>query len=228
MLIDNHCHLEEISRAGNLVEEMAAAAQVGVSQWQSCALSRAEIVWHQQNRSESISWSAGIHPCYEPSRELEVAEICELAEQHEITAIGEIGLDKRNKDINWQKKILLEQLEIAKQNDLPVIFHVVKSYYELYKLIKDNFPQVRGYLHGFNSSEEVFRKFCEFDIGFSMNARMPADNVVRNIVKRGLWQIETDAPYGKPPGVQGKRNRLCNLVWVKKKIEAVTGHRLWK
>jgi len=148
--------------------------------------------------------------------------------REKLQLLGEIGFDKRNDNWEWQKKILLKQLELAREFDLPVIFHVVKSYYELYKLLKDNFPKVRGYLHGFNSSMDVFEAFNSFDLGYSLNARLPEDKVVQAIIRRGYWEIETDAPYAKPADFDGEYNVLANLIWVKDKIEEIMGMKIWK
>ncbi len=227
-LLDNHCHLEEIARAGRLEAEQKSAREIGIAGWFSSALSRSEMEWHQQQNIPGMKWCAGIHPYYEKSSESDLDYLAELCATSRIAAIGEIGLDTRNPDAEGQKKILLAQLELADQFDLAVIFHVVKSYYELYKLIKDNFPKVRGFLHGFNSSLEVFQAFSEFDIGFSLNARLPQENVVKEIVERGNWQIETDAPYALPAGMKGEYNTLSNLIWVKERIEKIMVRKLWK
>ncbi len=228
ILLDNHCHLEEIARAGRLEAELKSAREAGIAGWFSSALSRAEMEWHQQQHIPGMKWCAGIHPYYEKSRESNLDYLAELCAAGRIAAIGEIGLDTRNPDAEWQKKILLAQLELADQYDLAVIFHVVKSYYELYKLLKDNFPKVRGFLHGFNSSLEVFEVFSEFDLGFSLNARLPQESVVKAIVDRGIWQIETDAPYALPAGMKGEYNTLANLIRVKERIEKLMGRKIWK
>jgi len=225
---DNHCHLEEIYRAGRLENELAEARKADVNGWFSSALCREEMEWHLQQKIEGLTWCAGIHPYYDKSSEQDWDFLVELAASRKIAAIGEIGFDKRNADWEWQKKILLQQLELAQEFELPVIFHVVKSYYELYKLLKDNFPKVRGYLHGFNSSMDVFKAFNAFDLGYSLNARLPDDKVVQAIIRRGYWEIETDAPYAKPADFAGEYNILPNLIWIKNKIEEIMGKKIWK
>lgn len=227
-IFDNHCHLEEIFRAGRLESELQAARKAGVTGWFSSALCREEMEWHQQQEIAGMTWCAGIHPYYNKSSEDDWDFLVELAASDKIAAIGEIGFDKRNDNWEWQKKILLRQLELARDSEKPVIFHVVKSYYELYKLLKNNFPKVRGYLHGFNSSIDVFKAFNSFDLGYSLNARLPDDKVVQAIIRRGYWEIETDAPYAKPADFIGEYNVLANLLQVKDKIENIMGMKIWK
>lgn len=217
-LFDFHCHFEELDRLGVLELQLAEARKQGIAEWLSSALCHDEYVWHQMQKIEGMQWVAGIHPYYEKSSEDDFDELVELCEKGQIYGIGEIGLDSRNPDEDWQNKILLKQLELAKDYELPVVFHTVKRYYQLHKLLKNNFPGVRGWLHGFNSSLEVVNAFSGFDIGFSINARMPAADVLRKIIARGLWQIETDAPYAKPYGCKEDINQLKNLIYVREKI----------
>ena len=227
-LFDNHCHLEELFRKGILEKELSDARNAGITGWFSSALCRDEYEWHLQQQIDGMKWCAGIHPYYEKSDAHDFDLLAELCSEGNIVAVGEIGLDSRNIDEDWQKDILLKQLELGRAYELPVVFHVVKRYYELHKLLKNNFPKVKGWLHGFNSSMAVMEAFSEMDLGFSMNARLPKAEVVKMIVKRGLWQIETDAPYALPTKIIGEYNSLKNLIWVRDEIENITGEKLWK
>jgi TatD DNase family protein len=211
-----------------LDKELSDARNAGITGWFSSALCRAEYEWHLQQEIKGMKWCAGIHPYYEKSNADDFDLLIELCSEGNIVAVGEIDLDSRNLDEDWQKDILLKQLELARAYELPVVFHVVKRYYELHKLLKNNFPKVRGWLHGFNSSMAVMEAFSMMDLGFSMNARLPKAEVVKKIVKRGFWQIETDAPYALPANVTGEYNSLKNLIWVRDEIENITGEKLWK
>jgi TatD DNase family protein len=227
-LFDNHCHLEELDRKGDLESELNAARLMGITGWLSSALCKSEMLWHKEHSIAGMIWCAGIHPYYKKSSLDDFDLLTELAASGSLHAIGEIGLDKRNPDSSRQKNILLSQLELARQYDLPVIFHVVGEYYQLAKILKDNFPDVQGCLHGFNSSLEVFDIFCNYDLCFSLNARMPEPKVIKAIIKRGLWKIETDAPYALPPSCNDKYNHLSNLIYVKDQIENIMGSVIWK
>ncbi|MCF7919042.1 MAG: TatD family hydrolase [Candidatus Cloacimonetes bacterium] len=227
-LFDNHCHLEELFRKGVLEKELAEARAAGINGWFSSALCSDEYAWHLKQNIEGMIWCAGIHPNYEKSSEEDFGFLVNLCEAGVLSGIGEIGLDSRNPDDDGQKSILLKQLELARDFELPVIFHVVKRYYDLYKLLKDNFPKIRGWLHGFNGSLAIMEAFSNLELGFSLNARLPEPEVVKRIISRGNWQIETDAPYALPKNLKADHNSLKNLVFVKSEIENITGGNLWK
>ena len=210
MLTDIHCHLFDLYKKDLLIDQLEEASKNGISQHISVALTDEEIEWHLENKNYFFKFYAGIHPSY--IDKLKVDRIVQLCENEEIIAIGEIGFDKRFSNFDYQKNILLQQLEIAKEFQLPVIFHNVKMYYELHKLIKDNFPKTIGILHSFNGSKEIFDAFKSFDFAFSINARFKNKEVMKRILKWGRFFIETDVPYQKPIDSEAEINSLKNLI----------------
>jgi len=225
--IDAHCHLTDERIFNNLEEEISSARDVGISSFISSVLCRDEYEFIQlpkfQKLRKFIYWSAGIHPYYEKSSENDFAYLIKLCDEKKIAAIGEIGLDKRNDNLEWQKKILLKQLDLAKNYNLPVIFHVVKNYYELFKILKEHFPKIFGFIHGFNSSKEVFENLSKFDLGFSLNLYPPKSEVIKRTIKRGFYFFETDAPYQKEEGSKEEYNHLKNLIKVVENVSEITG-----
>jgi len=216
--IDSHCHLADERIASNLEEEISAANKVGVTHFISSALFKTEFEWHQNNSSPKMFWCAGIHPYYDESSEEDFDKLIQLCDEKKIIAIGEIGLDKRKDNFEWQKKMLLQQLDLAKNYDLPVVFHNVRQYYEMHKILKDNFPKIRGIQHSFKGSQEVFEVYKNYDMAFSLCCKLPKDNVVRSILKHGFYLFETDAPYQKPVELDDEFNHLKNLMWTVNKV----------
>ena len=220
--IDVHCHLSDERILSNLDEEISQANQAGVTHFVSSALCKKEFEMITlpkfQKLRKYVFWSAGIHPYYDKSSEDDYELLIKHCDAKEIIAIGEIGLDKRKDNFEWQKKILLMQLDLAKNYDLPVVFHTVKQYYELNKILKNNFPKVRGFLHAFNASQEIFEEFKKYDLGFSLNAKQPKDEVIRAIIKHGFYLFETDAPYMRPRELKEDFNHLKNLVWAVEQV----------
>ena len=225
--IDAHCHLTDDRIFNNLEDEISSAQDIGINGFISSILCKDEYESIKLAKflkfGKFIKWSAGIHPYYKKSSEHDLELLIKLCDEKQIIAIGEIGLDKRNDNFEWQKKILLPQLDLAKNYHLPVIFHVVKNYYELYKILKNNFPGTRGFIHGFNSSKEVFDNFSKFDLGFSLNLHQPGTDVLKNIIKRGFYFFETDAPYQKEKGSKEEFNHLKNLIKVVENVSEITG-----
>ncbi|MDP8203411.1 MAG: TatD family hydrolase [Candidatus Tenebribacter mawsonii] len=225
-LIDMHCHLGDKRILDNLDTEITSANNVGISKFISNALCDEEFKLINSELinkfHDSILWTAGVHPYYEKSKESDLDKIIQLCEEKQVIGIGEIGLDGRNNNEEWQNRILLQQLDIARNFELPVIFHTVKKYYELHKILKNNFPNVRGFLHAFNASQDVFETFSHYDLGFSLNAKPPQDKVIRAIIKHGNFFFETDAPYMKPPELNDDFNHLKNLKWIVGQISKKT------
>lgn len=207
-LIDAHCHLND----ERIFAEIPEALELGISGFISSALCQEEYDWHIQNEIPEMKWCAGIHPYYDKTDEKDFDELIKLCDEKKIIAIGEIGLDKRKDNFDWQKKILLMQLDLAKSCDLPVVFHTVKQYCELDKILKNNFPKVRGFLHAFNASKDIAETFAKFDLAFSIGCKPPKDDCINYIIKRGFFLFETDAPYQKPLDSSEGYNHLKNLL----------------
>ncbi|MCK4956580.1 MAG: TatD family hydrolase, partial [Candidatus Cloacimonetes bacterium] len=121
--IDAHCHLADSKLQSELDDDILK--QQEIVGFISSALCQSEFNWHQNNQNPKMYWVAGIHPTYEKSKIEDLSTIIQLCETKQIIGIGEIGLDVRANTQAYQRKVLLEQLAIAKEFELPVIFHVV-------------------------------------------------------------------------------------------------------
>lgn len=100
-------------------------------------------------------FSIGIHPKdigvnYE--KQLDLVEKNCL--QKKCLAIGECGLDGLiSVPQNLQEIVFKRQIEIAEKNNLPIIIHCVKKYYEVASLCrKTNVPVI---FHGFNKKKNI-------------------------------------------------------------------------
>ena len=139
-MIDVHCHLTESRIFDNLEAEISSARKCGIEGFISSALCKKEfeaIGGSAFTQFENcIRWSAGIHPIYEENAVNYFDDLVKLCDEKKIIAIGEVGLDGRKNNADFQEKMLLEQLDLAQNYNLPVVFHCVKKHYELYELLK--------------------------------------------------------------------------------------------
>ena len=82
--------------------------------------------------------SAGIHPWYINNNTLEQLKQLEKILHHKLVfAVGECGLDRiKGPDLEIQKSVLLNQIELANQCNKPIILHLVKSYSDILEFTK--------------------------------------------------------------------------------------------
>ncbi len=223
--IDAHCHLSSPEIRKRVTQEIRSAKDANIDGFISTALTYSEYKWHADNPIKNVFITAGIHPHYEVESPLDLSKLNQLAKDKKIWGIGEIGLDKRNGNIAAQREILTAQLEIARDYNLPVVFHTVGRYNELYNLLNDSFPTIKGYLHGFVGSKELVNMYKQLNLGFSIGSRIFAGKhgteTLGTIIDYGFYFFETDAPYLLEPFYSGNKY-LINLNKVIKQTAAIT------
>lgn len=121
-------------------------------------------------------FSIGIHPWFisaDPASQL--LRLRSIVESYSPVAVGECGLDAlRGPSIGVQESVLLKQLDLAVENDLPVVFHVVKKYDILLGLVKRYHGSLRSIVHGFRGNPQLASQLrhsgIEVSFGRSFNA----------------------------------------------------------
>jgi TatD DNase family protein len=162
----------------------------------------------------------------------------ELAQNEKVVAIGEIGLDyywrpktKRKKEIfkEKQKQSLALQLKLARELNLPVIFHCRMAHDDLIKFLKENkdLTPKGGVAHGFVGTVEQLNRYLElgFYIGFngiifkSIEGIDFEENIKRTPLERML--VETDCPYLTPPQAGKERNEPAFIRYIIERIAEI-------
>lgn len=77
--------------------------------------------------------SAGIHPWYiSANPAIQLKQLENLLGYKQVIAIGECGLDRiKGPDLEIQKQVLFNQIDLANQYNKPLIIHLVKSYSDI-------------------------------------------------------------------------------------------------
>lgn len=179
----------------------------------------------------------------------------ELIKSDKVVAIGEIGLDyyykpktKRKLELfkEKQKAVLCQQLKLAKELDLPVIFHCRMAYEDLIKILNEqqamNNEQLKGVIHCFAGDWKQAKKYLGmgFYLGFNgiIFKSIEGIDFEENIKNTPLDKIliETDCPYLTPPPfvlrqaqdnpeqsrrVEGQRNEPLYVKYVAEKIAKI-------
>ena len=131
-----------------------------------------------------------------------------------VVAIGEIGLDyywKENEPKEVQKRVFLEQIDIAKQFGLPIIIHDRDAHGDMLEIFQKEVTGVEAVFHCYSGSVEMAKELAKrgYYFGFGGTSTYKNAEKVREVMKyvpRELLLFETDSPYLTPVPYRGKRN----------------------
>jgi len=230
MIIDTHSHLnfkaynndrDEIIKHN--LENGVVCIDVGVNYKTSkAAVDLAE-------KSENIFSAIGIHPS-EIGEEFDKEKYSELAKSKRVVAIGEIGLDYyKNPDKEKQKKLFIEQLNLAEKLNLPVIIHCRMARQDLLEILNLKFKisnlKLHGVIHCFTGSWKEAQKYLELGFYLGINGIIFKFDINKTIKNAPLEKIlvETDCPYLTPPMASAERNEPIFVKHVIQKIAEIKG-----
>ena len=255
MIIDTHAHINHPlfdSDRENVIKRCATNDVWIINVGTNLKTSKEVVSLAEENRN--LFAVIGLHPMnletgvlskkYKESNEEKMESVFSykkykaLARSKKVVAIGEIGLDyywkpktTKRKQIfkEKQKKLLLQQLKLAKELKLPVVFHCRMANKDLIELLKENplLSPKNAVMHSFVGSLEDLKQFLSFGfhIGFSgiIFKNLEGINFNEIITNTPLDKIllETDCPYLCPPETGMKRNEPVFVKHVLKKIAEV-------
>ena len=238
MFIDTHCHLEDENFSADRTEVLERAKIAGVDKiinFGSTMQSSVAVAELAKNFSELYA-GVGIHPEeIDGFNENSCKKLAELAADKKVVAIGEIGLDyhweKDSERRLIQQKIFIEQLDLARQLNLPVCIHSRDAHGDMLKILKSECKNLRGVLHCYSGSLEMAREIWKLGwligvdgpLTFKNSAKLPE---VIKAAPQEMILIETDAPYLAPVPYRGKRNEPAYVVEVAKKLAEFRGETL--
>ena len=138
-----------------------------------------------------------------------------MDKSNKIVAIGEIGLDyyweKEESVRTLQKKIFIEQIELANELNLPISIHCRDAYKDTLDILKEHTCIKKGIMHCFSGSLESAKEFIKLGYLIAFGGVLTFKNsirtkeVLRNIDLKDVV-FETDAPYLAPTPFRGKIN----------------------
>ncbi len=172
-------------------------------------------------------------------KEFDYQKYEKVAKSKKVVAIGEIGLDyyykpKTKKRLGLfkekQKGVLSQQLNLAKELNLPVIFHCRMAHDDLLEVLKSKIKnqksKINGVMHGFVGTTEQLEKYLELGLNIGFNGiifkKIEGVDFEENIRNTPLDKIliETDCPYLIPPQLEG-RNEPFYVKYVAEKIAQI-------
>ena len=174
--------------------------------------------------------SVGVHP--HDAKEMDensISELLELSRHQKALAIGEIGLDYHYNlsPVETQKERFREQLELARETNLPVIIHEREAFADVMEILAD-FSDLRGVFHCFSGDRDAAKRVL--DMGWMLSftgvvtfKKAATSLDVATYVPIERLMLETDAPYLSPEPLRGKRNDSRNLIHIAKKLAEARG-----
>lgn len=212
MLIDTHCHLNMLTFSSATALQNAGAAGVGAIICPTAEPKDIEETLPLIEKFDNVFATIGLHPdCANkfPSGAGVLAGRGGLSNP-KIVGIGEIGLDYHFNSDNTaaQKKLFIEQIEIAIEQNLPIAIHSRDAENDTFDCVR-SYPGARGVMHCFTGSWDFARKML--DLGFYISASgiitfKNANDLRETFLKIPLDRlvVETDAPYLSPMPHRGK------------------------
>lgn len=215
-IFDSHCHYDDRAfdedREDVLSRLFAEGSPVCALMHAATDEASSRYGIEMSRRYASYYTSVGFHPecCDELPDDPEAVLRALLAEEKGIRAIGEVGLDMHyeGSELAVQTDLLRMQINIAKEHDLPLIFHCRDATEPFLSLMREMRP--RGVVHCFSGSAEVAEELVGLGLYIGFTGVLTFKNAKK--VKKAFESVpldrillETDCPYMAPEPYRGRR-----------------------
>ncbi len=203
MLIDTHVHLDSFSKIE--IEEILYRAtnedvKIVISAGTTIESSKKNIEYSKI--FPQFFTGVGIHPMdlIEPFSKNHDNELRDLVSNHEkVIVMSEIGLDylPDMPDRAWQFDAFRKQISIAKDFELPIIFHSRDAHNDCFRVLREERAfEVGGVMHYFQGS--LYDAQTAIDSGFYISIARPLFRIdeLQDVVKKISLEhivIETDS-----------------------------------
>jgi len=242
MLVDSHCHLQdpEFDADRGQVLERARAAGVSALVVIGTDLESSRRAVDLADSLEHVYATIAFHP--HNAKEMnrgDVEALWRLADSPKVVAIGEIGLDfyRNLSPPDSQRKVFLQQLELARSLSLPVVVHSRQADDETYDILATyeeqalpDWPKDRplGVMHCFAGDLMLALRYIQIGFMISIPGTCTYPKADRTCAVAGgiplRWMaVETDAPYLPPQSQRGHRNEPAYLVETVRRIAELRG-----
>jgi TatD DNase family protein len=221
-MIDSHAHLSDFPDPLAVLERARVAGVTGVVN-----ICTDRKTFEKHPNAEGL-WRAGATTPHDVDREGE--EMFPLFEQAaregKLVAIGETGLDYHYEHSSKenQKLFLRRYIDLARQFDLPLIFHCRNAFEDLFALADVS----RAILHCFTGTveeaEEVIGRGWYLSLSGIVTFKKSIElQKIAALVPLEQLLIETDSPYLAPQSKRGMQNEPAFLKEIAEKLACLRG-----
>lgn len=224
MLFDSHAHLdmladdtEELCRilAGEFAHGLSAIVQVSTA-----PEIHSKLYSGLRTLNRNIYYACGLPHSYPDDTKVGLTKVTDIARSGQVCAIGEVGLDySRGRDPDQearQKKLFVEQMQIARSFGLPVIIHTRDAAADTLAVL-DQYPEVTGVVHCFTGDAAFAAALVErgWLISISGIVTFSSAGDLRTVAASlpdTCLLIETDAPFLSPVPFRGQPNLPSRVI----------------
>ena len=231
MLIDTHSHVNFKAFKDDFNEVIRRSLDENV--WMitigSQYLTSQKAVEIAKKYEQGVYSAVGLHPVHAEDG-FDYEKYKQLAQSPKNVAIGEIGLDYKKEYVSFkekQKKVFLEQLELSKELNLPIIFHCRMAHQDLIEILNSQSDfKLKGVIHCFTGNQEQAKKYLEIGLYLGFNGIIFSEKLdLKEVIQKTPLEkmlIETDCPYLTPPIIgRSKRNEPIYVKYVAEEIAKI-------
>jgi TatD DNase family protein len=216
-LFDTHAHLDDESFCGILPQLLRRAEEDGVGNVLTIGIcletSQNAVAIARQHRQ--VRAVVGIQPntCGD-CKSGDWAEICQLAQDPTVVALGETGLDLfwDRAPLDLQQDYFDRHLRLSQEMGLPFVVHMRDCQQEILIMLREARRRggLRGVMHSFTGDKDGAMEAVEMGlhISFAGMVTFKKSDELRDVaaaVPDNRILIETDSPYLSPHPHRGKR-----------------------
>jgi TatD DNase family protein len=216
VLVDTHSHIHDNEHFPDPEAELQFAKENGIEKIFVVGVSPED--WSKAiafaERFEEVYAICGWHPNYtEDYDAMDMPKLIKYLRHPKLIALGEIGLD-----YHWeysphsvQIKALRDQLRVAEDYNLPVVFHAREAYSDLLDIL-ETMPRRPYLFHCFTGTIEEARRILRLGGYFGCDGPVTYKKAeelrkVFSFIPPHKIVLETDSPYMPPVPYRGKSNR---------------------
>lgn len=225
-LIDTHAHIDMLEAPIELTLQLMKDYRVKKAVIPSVEVSSMEKVIAAAEADENIYAMIGIYPSEAKTYTQEVEDrMIELAKNHKVKAVGEIGLDYYwdKSFVDLQKEVYVKQILLANKLNLPIVIHDREAHKDAYDLLLEYNQSSKALFHCFSGSVEFMRECVKKGWYIALGGVVTFKNAVKmKDVAREIpldkLVLETDSPYLTPVPFRGKPNTPAYVRYVAEEI----------
>lgn len=230
MMIDTHTHLYSAEFNEDRSEIVKKAIEAGVSKFLLPNIDSSSIKGLHALTKDFPNHCfpmMGLHPCSVKENWEEELDIAKAwLDKGNYCAVGEIGIDLYwdKSTLTIQQKAFRQQINWAKEKNLPIVIHVRDAFNEAFEIVDElNSKKLSGVFHCFSGNLEQANhiiNYGDFKLGIGGVVTFKnggLDKVLSEIDLEHLV-LETDSPYLAPVPHRGKRNESSYLKLIANRI----------